>query len=210
MEPESLLSQPRARQSRKAPEGEAEFGGTLRAALEQFASHVADDTQAVEAACEVVGPLLAAYGEPVIVEQWRDAHGVAARRMLVVEGQEERGLLLVDGMSHVLGPVPRTAREDERWLLNAEARHHQILLTQRQGLILLAWRSAGLFSQGRLVQDHWRSTVRPLAARELLANYPVEAFLRGLQEALTRRVERSRQWADFIRALNQEFQKLLT
>lgn len=210
MEPESLLSQPRARKAAPSGEGEGDFGEALRAALEQFASHVADDTEAVSAACAVVEPLLAAYGEPVVVEQWRDAHGVAARRSLVKEGQEERGLLLVDGMSHVLGPVPRTAREEERWLLNAEARHHQILLTQRQGLILLAWRSAGLFSQGRLVQDHWRATVRPLSGREMLANYPVEAFLRGLQEVLTRRVERSRQWADFIRALNQEFEKLLS
>src|SRR5262249_1696861 len=103
---------------------------------------------------------------------------------------------------------PRAPSQEERWLLNAEARHHQVVLAEREGLVLLAWKPGGVLSHGRLSLDHWRATIRPLTIDELLANYPVEAFLRGLQEALTRRVERSRQWSEFIRQLNEEFEKL--
>jgi hypothetical protein len=205
MEPESLLRRP----APPAPKAESgDFGQTLRRALEQFAEHVADDAEAIATVCGVVQPLLPTYGERVPVEQWRDSHGVATQRYLESGGQEERGLRIVDGMGHVLSE-PRTAREDERWLLNAEARRHQIHLTHATGLALLAWKPGGMFSQGRVVLDHWRAAVRPLTARELLANYPVEAFLQGLQESLTRRLERSRHWADFIRRLNQEFDQLL-
>jgi hypothetical protein len=205
MEPESLLRRP---PPPAPPEGTADFSQTLRRALEQFAEHVADDAEAIATVCGVVQPLLPVYGQRVPIEQWRDSHGVATQRYLQSGGQEERGLRIVDGMGHVLSE-PRTAREEERWLLNAEARHHQIYLTHPTGLALLAWKPAGMFSQGRVVLDHWRAAVRPLTPRDLLANYPVEAFLQGLQDALTRRVERSRHWADFIRRLNREFDQLL-
>jgi len=205
VEPESLLRQPRPRAVERKPAGD--FRIIFRAALEQFAIDIADDREAIETVCAVVRPLLGVYGEPIAVEQWRDTHGVISRRHLMAGGQEQRGLLIIDGMGHVL-TQPRTAGEDEWWLLNAEARHHQVALVGGDGLLVLAWRPAGVLSRGKLSLDHWRAAVRPLTAAELIANYPVEAFLRGLQEALTRRVERSRHWTEFIRQLNEEFENL--
>ena len=205
MEPESLLRQPRPKSRPSRDSGD--FRTIFRTALEQFAVDIADDREAIEAVCAAVSPLLGVYGEPIPVEQWRDAHGVKSRAFLRASGQEERGLLILDGMGHLLSK-PRAPSEEERWLLDAEARHHQIVLAENRGLLPLAWKPGGVFSQGRLSLDHWRAAVRPLTSSELLANYPVDAFVRGLQEALTLRIERSRQWSEFIRSLNEEFEKL--
>lgn len=204
MEPESLLRRPQAAPTGNAPD----FTVALRAALEQFAAHLAEDTEAVDTACSVVQPLLHAYGERIPIEQWRDWQSQAVRRHLETGGHADRGLIIIDGMGRILSE-PRTAREHQRWLLNAEARRHQVCLAHDAGLLLLAWKPAPIVRRGRFALDHWRAAVRPLSSGDLLANYPIEAFLHGLQEALTRRVERSRQWADFIRELNREFDRLL-
>ena len=195
MEPDSLLRQPRKRTGE--PEEKQDFRTILRAALEQFAVEIADDREAIETVGAVIRPLLEAYGEPLAIEQWRDAHGVITRAHLRSGGQEERGLLILDGMAHVLSQA-RGPSQEERWQL----------LHATEGLLLLAWKPGGVLSHGRLSLDHWRAAVRPLTTPEFLANYPVEAYLRGLQDALTRRVERSRQWTEFIRSLNEEFEKL--
>src|SRR4030095_10718372 len=115
------------------PRGErADLGGTLREALGQFAAHLADDAQAIDAVCGVVQALVAVYGARIAVEHWRDWHSLAVRRYLEADGHPERGLVIVDGMGHVLSE-PRPAREEERWLLNAEARRHQVCLASASG-----------------------------------------------------------------------------